>query len=98
MSARYWEYAIDYAMDIKNRVPHSAIGISRYDKLTGKRPNLKYAHPFRCAAFVYTETPKSKLHARAHFAIMLGCNDHGVYTIEKLTDEKITNSVYGTFD
>eukprot|EP00171_Calliarthron_tuberculosum_P001098 IDg1098t1 len=53
---------------------------------------------FGCTAFVYEQEPKSKVHARAAPSIMLGCNDNGIYTVERLTDGKIIDSVHVTVD
>eukprot|EP00171_Calliarthron_tuberculosum_P000589 IDg589t1 len=66
--------------------------------LTGVMPSLKYVRIFGCAAFVYEHETASKVHARAVPALMLVCNDSGVYTVERLTDKKIINSVHVTFD
>lgn len=98
LSSKYWEYALDYVVYVKNRVLNRSIGCSPFEKLTGEKPTLRHARVLGCAAFVYEHEPKSKVHARAAPAIMLGCNDHGVYTVERLTDSKIINSVHVTFD
>lgn len=98
LSSRYWEYAMDHVVYVKNRVPHRSITCSPYEKLTGERPNLKHLRVFGCSAFVYEHEPKPKVHARAAPAIMLGGDHHGVYTVERLTDRKIINSVHVTFD
>eukprot|EP00171_Calliarthron_tuberculosum_P004578 IDg4578t1 len=98
LSARYWEYAMDHVVFIKNRLPHKGINCSPYEKLTWKKPVLKHVRVFGCASFIYEHAPKSKVHARATPGILLGCNDHGVFTVERLTDGKIINSVHVSFD
>lgn len=98
LSGKYWEYATDYVTYIKNRVPNRSIGCSPYKKLTSVKPSLKYARVFGCMAFVYKNETKSKVHSRAAPAIMLGCNDHGVYTVERLMNSIIINSVHVSFD
>lgn len=98
LSAKYWDYCIDHVSYVKNRTVHSAIKCSPYERLTGEKPTLKHVRTFGCAAFVYEHQPKSKVHAKAAPAIMLGCNDHGVYTVERLDDHRIVNSVHVTFD
>ena len=61
LPAKYWEYASHHVAFVKNRLPHSGInGISPYEKLFGKKPTLKHAKVFGCAAFVYEENPRSK--------------------------------------
>lgn len=98
LSAKYWDYCLDYSVYVKNRTVHSSIKCSPYEKLTGKKPTLKHVRTFGCAAFIYEHKPKSKVHAKASPAIMLGCNDHGVYTVELLSTNHIVNSVHVTFD
>lgn len=98
LSAKYWEYALDHVAYVKNRLPHSALNMSPFESITGKKPTLKHIRVFGCASFVYNETPKSKAHARAEPGIMLGCDDNGVYMVERLSDRKLLNSVHVTFD
>ena len=98
LSAKYWEYALDHVAYVKNRLYHSAIKRSLFEALTGKKPTLKHVRVFGCSAFVYNHAPASKVHARAVPGIFLGCNDHGVYIVERLTDRKVINSVHVTFD
>ncbi len=59
---------------------------------------MKHVRVFGCSAFVYNEHPKSKAHARAEPGIFLGCNDNGVYMVEKIVDRKLVNSVHVSFD
>lgn len=89
---------MDHVVYVKNRIPNRSIKCSPYERLTGSKPSLKYIRVFGCAAFFYEHNPKSKVHARATAGIMLGCNDHGVYTIECLIDSKIINFVHVSFD
>ena len=98
LSGKYWEYALGQVVYVKNRVFHRSIGCSAFEKLTGTKPTLKHIRVFGCAAFVYEHDPVSKIHATAAPAIMLGCNDNSVYTLERLNDKKIINSVHVTFD
>lgn len=98
LSGRYWEYALEYAVYIANRTPHSALNMSPIEKLTGKKPNLRYARPFGCAAFGYESKPKSKVRSRAVPGLMMGCTDHGIYTVELLSNGKIVKSVHVKFD
>ena len=53
---------------------------------------------FCCATFLYEKHPKSKARFRARPAIMLGFNDRRVYTVERLPDRKVLNSVHVIFD
>lgn len=98
LSAKYWEYAIEHAAYVKNRLPHSALSCSLYEKLCGKKPPLKNLRPYGCAAYVYNEKPKSKFHSRAQPETFLGCDDHGRYTVELIQNKKVVNSVQVTFE
>ena len=69
-----------------------------FRKIEGRKPIAKHLRPFGCAAFVYELNPKSKIHARTISAIILRCNDHVVYTVEKLTVGKVINSFHVAFD
>lgn len=59
LSGKYWEYAMDYTVYVKNRIYHRAIDCSPYEKLAGSKPNLKHVRTFGCAAFVFENDPKS---------------------------------------
>lgn len=98
LSAKYWEFALDYVVYVKNRLPHSVLGCSPFETLTGKKPTLKYCRVFGCSAYVYVEKPQSKVHARSIEGIFLGCDDNGVYLVESLIDRKLLNSVHVTCD
>lgn len=98
LSAHYWEYALDHVAYVKNRLPHSAINCSPFEKLPGKKPTLKHIRVFGCCAFVYNEKPCSKVHARGLPGIFLGYDDNGVYMVESFTDGKLMNSVNVPFD
>lgn len=79
LSAKYWDWALYYVAYIKNRIPHSALRLSPFQNITGDKPKLKHARVFGSAAFVRTEDPKSKVHARASPGIFLGCYEDNVY-------------------
>lgn len=82
----------------ENRLPKHSIESSPYEKLTGKKPKLKDIRVFGCAAFVYEHGPESNVLEKESPAILLGYNDHGEYTAEKISDRKVVNSVNMTFD
>lgn len=86
---------IDYK---KEHIPHLAIDWSLCEMLTEKLLSLNHARVFWCPAFVYNESPKSKVHARAQPGILLSSDDHGVYTVEPLESREYVISVYMTFD
>ena len=91
LSAKYWQYALNHIAYIKNRIPHSALGCTPYEKLTGEKPKLHHLRTFGCSTFIYKNNPESKVHAWATPGILLGCKDHSVYIVERLSDGKIEN-------
>ena len=97
LSEKYWEFALMHVAYIKNRVPHSALGCSPIEKLTGVKPNLHNIRTFGCSSFIYEHNPKSKVHSRAAPGILLGCNDHSNYTVMRQNSRKIERSVHVTF-
>lgn len=58
--ARYWEYALEFEFMtyLKNRSTHSAIILSPFERITGKKLNLGHITVFGCADFVYEHFPK----------------------------------------
>lgn len=98
LSAKYWEFAVEYAAYVRHRLPHSSLKISPYEKLTAQKPRLTVMRVFGCSAFVYNENPKSKFHSTGQAGIMLGCNDQGVYTVELVASKQTVNSVHVKFD
>lgn len=87
-----------YFVLIKNRIPHKALEFSPFERLNGNNPTLKYVRVFGCAYFIIKHAPKSKLYYKAAAAILLNRNDHGLHTVECLTDGKIINSIHVVFD
>lgn len=67
-------------------------------KLTGKRPCLKHIKGLGCAAFVYNEIPKTKLHFRPEPTIFLECDDNGVFNVGRISVMEVWTSVCVTFD
>lgn len=66
--------------------------------MTRKLPFLKHVCVIGCAAFVYNESLKPKVHATEQPGIFLSCDGNGVYTVELLASRKCVNSAHLTFD
>lgn len=98
LSAKYGKACVEYVAYVKNRLPNSAISCYPYEKLTGRKPSLKHVRIFGFTAFVYDENLMSKFHSTGRPGIMLGYNDHGVYTVELPETRKTANYVHVTFD
>lgn len=73
---------------VRNRLPHSTLGCSPFEKLTGKKPLLKYVGGFGCRASVYNEQPKLKFYSNGRPDLMLECTDHGEYPKKLLHNMK----------
>ena len=88
LSIRFWPYAIMYAVWLKNRFPHAALGDdSPFFALFGKQPDLQNAKTFGSIWFVRDLQPDGKFADQAKPAIFLGC-PHGtkgsyVYLIDE---------------
>lgn len=53
LDAKYWECAIEHAAYVKNRIIHSSLNWTQYEKRTGRKPTVKYIKVFGCSAFIY---------------------------------------------
>lgn len=95
---RYWVEACQHVVYVKNRIYHSGINCSPFQKLTGAKPTLKYLRVFGCAAFVLDRDPNTKLSPRALKGLFLGCTDNGIFKIMLLDNRKIILSPNVKFD
>ena len=74
----FWDYAVEYAVYIQNRVPHKSLGMkSPIDVFEGKEVDpevrLRYVRTFGCEAFVFIpKDQRRKMEKRAKRAIFLG--------------------------
>jgi len=98
LSRKYWELAATHVAYVKNRLYCKVLKKSPFEALTKSQPTLHHIRVFGCAAFVYDEDPKSKVHSRANPAIYLGSNDDGIFTCEIISTRKIVESRHVSFD
>ena len=77
-------FAYRAAFHIKNRCPHSAHGMTPFEKFFDKTPDLSHFRVFGCQAFMYLEKAKrKKLESRALEGFLLGySNNSKSYLIE----------------
>ena len=70
----FWAEASSVAVYIKNRVLHSALGMSPYEALHGKKPDISHLRVFGCAAYAHVpiEKGRQKLDDRAKRCIFIG--------------------------
>lgn len=98
LGRKYWLYAEEYVVFSKNRLPYPALERTSFEKLTRKPPTFNHVRVFGCAPFIHNTSPASKIPANAVPAIHFEVNDHGVYILETLTDQRVQHSENVTFD
>ena len=73
MEKKFWSFALKTAFYLKNRVYHSAIGVTPYEKFFQSKPDLKHVKFFGCAAYMFVEKVNmEKLDSRAVKGFLLG--------------------------
>ena len=74
LGKQYWAEACAYTVYLKNRTSHKALnGITPYEALYGKKPDLSSIRRFGCRCFVSIPKEKrNKLEARAFEGIFIG--------------------------
>lgn len=96
-----WPYAVKHAILIRNRIPHSATGVSPYFLMRGERPSPKHARVFGCTAYVLKLPEEAKFDTRAFERVSLEVLDHGVYKVlvkDEVGSPMIVESRHVTFD
>jgi len=77
LSQEFWSFSYQAANHIKNRLYHSAIDCTPFEKFFGEKPCLSHIKVFGCKAFVFVEKPKrKKLDSRSFPGILLGFNSN----------------------
>ena len=74
-----WPFALKHVMNVRNRVPHSAIKDTPFNVFHGTRPNLKQFRVFGCTAYILHLPQPSKFEARAREGVYLESMPHGIY-------------------
>ena len=73
LSLRFWPYAVMYAVFIKNRLPHRAIGFKvPFEVLYEKAPDYQSIRPFGEQVFVLDQTATTKFSNPARPALFMG--------------------------
>ena len=96
-----WPFALKHVVHVRNRVPHSAIGKTPFEALTGNKPSLKHVKVFGCAAYVLRKPRGTKFEPRAHEGVYLETLKHGVYRVLIMEEDdipRIVESRHVTFD
>ncbi|TPX41284.1 hypothetical protein CcCBS67573_g10585, partial [Chytriomyces confervae] len=96
---KYWNYAFEMAVYIRNRCPTSSTTAEKTpcELLTGKQPNLKYIRPFgeSCTAYV-DQHKRDKFDAKGTKCRVLGIREKGYLLLEEGT-ERVFQSVHVKF-
>ena len=72
LSKEFWTYALHHATFIKNRTIQSSIGCTLYEKIFGRKPNIKDLKKFSCTCYVHIESQFRKVDGRAKECLFLG--------------------------
>ena len=73
LGAEFWSYALIYAVYIKNRIYHSSIKCTPYEKMTGNKPDLSHLRIFGCRVFAKNPGKRpNKLDHHSSKGIFLG--------------------------
>lgn len=101
LGPEYWSYALRMAVHVKNRLPHTSISSTPYQKLTGKKPNLSKLRIFgsRVCARIPGASKFPKLDHKNTNGIFLGytATDKNIY-FEDDTTQKVLISTHALFD
>lgn len=97
----FWPYAVSHVVCVRNRLRHSTVDDAPHTIVTGCRPSVKNVRVFGCRAFVLVQPGEAKMNPRAEPGVLLGCSDHGAYTV--LVDggdraPRLVTSRHVTFD
>lgn len=94
LSGNYRKFFLEHIVYSENRLLHSAIGCSRYRKLTIDKSALEHNRVFGCVVFVFNKYTKSKFDAIGQPGILLEFGDNGIYTVELLRNNNVVSSVH----
>jgi hypothetical protein len=96
---RYWGFAADHAIYVKNRLPMRVLNYKTpFEALFGTQPSLKYLRRFGSRCFVHIPVEKqTKMGPRSKEAIYLGNTLNG-YLVKYVNSGKITRSRSVLFD
>jgi len=96
-----WPYALKHVIYVRNRVPHSTIGVTPYSVMTGAKPSLKHVRVFGCTAYVLRLPRGTKFESRALEGVYLETLEHGIYRVLITEDDgipRVVESRHVTFD
>lgn len=96
-----WPFALKHVVYVRNRVPHSSIGVTPFLVMTGEKPSLKNIRVFGCTAYVLRLPRGSKFESRALEGVYLETLEHGIYRVLIIDDDGIPRMVesrHVTFD
>ena len=85
----FWGEALEAAVFLYNRTPHSSLGFkSPYELRYNKPPNLDNIRIFGSIAY-YTRVKAKKLDTRAKKAILIGYSDSNIYKLYDLESRRV---------
>ena len=100
LGPKYWSHALSHAVYIKNRLPHSSINMTPYEKMTGIKPDLSDLRIF--GSRIYAKKPgrtSAKLDHHSSAGIFLGktASTHNAKYIDLLTS-KVKTATHIIYD
>jgi hypothetical protein len=96
---RYWGYAVQHALYVKNRLPMKVLGWrTPYEALLNEKPDLQYLHRFGSRCFVHIPTElQMKMGPRSEEGIYLGNTPNG-YLVKLRESGKLSRARSVVFD
>lgn len=86
LASQVWPFALNHAIHVRNRVPHSTPGSTLYLLRTTTTPSLTHIRVFECTEYVLQQPVGSKFGSHAYKGVYLETMEHVVYKI-LITDD-----------
>ena len=97
----YWGYVYEATVYIKNRIPHTSVGMTPYEGFKGEKPNLSNLRAIGCKAYYrIPDVNRKKLDQKAKIGVHLGYDSSNdkAYVILDWDSRKIVRTRNVTFD
>lgn len=88
-----WSYALQHVLWVRNRVPRSSIGATRFSSITGENPSFNHARVFGLTAYVLRLPLVPNIHTGEFERVCLETSEHGVYRVLIRNKDNIPNII-----
>jgi hypothetical protein len=75
----HWDYALEAAAFVKNKMVSSSTQRIPEEVITGRPVDVQGIRPFGCTAYVQNPSPASSIASKAFTTVLVGFNDNHVY-------------------